>query len=84
MINFTIKLFLKDDNDNLTKLFIQSPSIKIHFMNNINEIIMWGDPIPPINYLKSKDQLITPENIITNISGHYYYILKDKINNNIP
>ncbi len=84
MISFIFELDLKNKLITINELsFIQKPVMVIHLKNKNYEFISWGDPILNSSFKKSLSKNLSPEFIINNVYGHYYYILLNKQNREI-
>ena len=78
MIEFILEVQLSSKKTELDKLFIQKPGIELHLNGNDYEFIAWGDPINDPGFKEKLSKNLTPEFIVNNLHGHYYYILLDK------
>lgn len=78
MIEFILEISLNKRITNLTELFVIKPVIELHFQEADHEFIAWGDPISETGFKEKFLKNLTPEFIVNNLPGHYYYILLNK------
>lgn len=80
MIEFILEISLNKQITNLTELFVIKPLIELHFQEADHEFIAWGDPISETGLKEKLSKNLTPEYIVNNLPGHYYYIILNKYN----
>lgn len=83
MVEFLIEITLGIRVSVLSDLFIRKPKIEIHIDEPEYEFLSWGDPIVDSTFRQRLKEKATPEIVINQLTGHYYYILLNKINGNI-
>ena len=75
MIEFLLDIPLNKKNLSLSELFIRKPVIELHFRDPVYEFLAWGDPISEKGFGEKLSKNLTPDFILNNIYGHYYYVL---------
>ncbi len=83
MIEFLLEIQLNTKIEDLDKLFIQKPEVELHLKGIDYEFIAWGDPISEKGFKENLSKNLTPEYIVNNLYGHYYYFLLNKSKNEI-
>jgi len=78
MIEFILEISLNKRITNLAELFVIKPVIELHFQETDYEFIAWGDPINEPGFKEKLSKNLTPEFIVNNLHGHYYYILLNR------
>jgi len=78
MIEFLLEIPLNERITRLAELFVKKPIIELHFENTFYEFITWGDPIYSKDFQKRFEKDSTPEFIVNNLYGHYYYLYLNK------
>ncbi len=62
----------------IVDLFAVSPEISMHHQSHSCEFTAWGDPIARADFRGRLDRDCSPEFIVNNLYGHFYYIFLDK------
>lgn len=83
MIKFILEVSLNERINGLTDLFIVKPEIGLHFEESDFEFMAWGDPIADDNFREKLAKNRSPEFIVKNLYGHYYYIFLNKESGNL-
>lgn len=78
MIDFILEIPLNLSNIKISGLFVKKPEIALHYDKTEYELITWGDPISNSNLEEELLYTHTPEFVLNNLYGHYYYILLNK------
>ena len=79
MIDFSLKIPLRAKKNPLLDLFIKVPIIKLTISNEDIELIAWGDPIYTSEIMNSSNTIRSVNDILKQISGHYYFVFENKI-----
>ncbi len=79
MFEFILEIQLNSRITEVHKLFVQKPEIELHYNELDYEFISWGDPIFDSDFKKRLQANKTPEFILNNLFGHYYYLFLDKL-----
>jgi asparagine synthase (glutamine-hydrolysing) len=80
MIGFIIKISLNNRIQGLQEIFINKPEIVMHFDEALYEFMAWGDPISDEFFKIKLEKSSSPEFIVNNLSGHYYFLYLNKQN----
>ncbi|MCJ7448595.1 MAG: hypothetical protein MUO72_12975 [Bacteroidales bacterium] len=80
MIEFLLDIPLNRKLTEVTDLFVKKPVVELHFQDPAYEFIAWGDPISNEGFKEELQKNPEPEFIVSNLYGHYYYILLNKAN----
>lgn len=78
MIKFLLEIQLNTKVTELNKVFVQKPEIELYLKDNVYEFVAWGDPISDPGFKEKLSKNLSPEFIVNNLHGHYYYILLNK------
>ncbi len=65
------------------ELFTRIPVIEMHLDQEEYELVLWGDPVCPQSLSRNLALSTEPETIISNVAGHYYFLLMRKSDGNI-
>jgi asparagine synthase (glutamine-hydrolysing) len=79
MIDFEINILLNSKVEKCSDLFRKRPDFKLSIYTEEMEFIAWGDPIYNENFKSQLSINPTPEFVLKNIYGNYYYVLFNKI-----
>jgi len=74
MIRFIIEIHLGNKIKQVSSIFISKPGIKLHLKAPFYEFIAWGDPISSSDFQERLGSNPSPEFIVNNLYGHYYYV----------
>lgn len=83
MVEFILEIQLSSTIAELDILYIQKPEIELHLKGNDYEFIAWGDPISETGFKENLEKNLTPEFVINNLFGHYYFLLMNKFKDEI-
>jgi len=75
---FLLDIHIDDPYRSLPDYFIVRPEISIDLSGDDFDFIAWGDPIAGEGFLRDLPHYRSTEFIVNNISGHFYFILRDK------
>jgi len=78
MIRFIIEIHLGNKIKQVSSIFISKPGIKLHLKAPFYEFIAWGDPISSSDFQERLGTNPSPEFIVNNLYGHYYYLYFNK------
>ena len=78
MNEFIVELPLSERVAGLTGLFVTKPEIELQFDEPDYEFLAWGDPIGGDAFRERLSEKSSPEFIVTNLYGHYYFIYLNK------
>src|SRR4030042_3328924 len=78
MIEFLLEIKLNGKISGLLELFIKKPVIELHYNNDHYEFIAWGDPISSNDFREKFEKNSSPEFIVNNLYGHYYFTYLNK------
>lgn len=78
MIKFILEIPLNGRTGGLTNLFRLKPVIDLHLQDHDYEFMAWGDPVCCDGFGERLAKDRSPEFIVRNLYGHYYYILIEK------
>ncbi len=78
MIEFLLEIPFRKELNKLNDFFIINPVIELYFDKPDYEFIAWGDPIYDSDFKDGLRQNPEPGFILSNLCGHYYYILLNK------
>ncbi len=78
MIEFLLEIKLNGKISGLLELFIKKPVIELHYNNDHYEFIAWGDPISSNDFRERFEKNSSPEFIVNNLYGHYYFTYLNK------
>ena len=62
----------------LQDLFIKKPAKVIHYNGIDHELILWGDPAGGEEFVRNIDVALVPDQILSKVYGHYYFLLLNK------
>ncbi len=62
----------------LADLFIEKPSVALEIMQPDLEFIAWGDPVGGEEFMGRLKNKLSPEDLLNNLYGHYYYLWLSK------
>jgi len=77
---FLIDIHIDDLHRRLPEFFINAPAINLQLSGDDIDFIAWGDPIAGDTFSRDLPHNRSIEFIVNNLSGHFYFILHDKIN----
>lgn len=78
MTDFILQIPRATPASGLPELFAQRPAELIHYNGPSQEIILWGDPVNGGEFVKNIRGDIMPEQLLTDVYGHYYFILLNR------
>jgi hypothetical protein len=78
MVKFIVKINADKTAADTKELFLRFPSDCKIRSNETTDLYAWGDPIIPEAFRSDPEKVWSPEDVIKNISGHFYYIIRKK------
>ncbi len=77
---FLLDIHISDPQRSLPEYFIDGPVISLQLSGNDFDFIAWGDPIADDGFSRDLPHNRSIEFIVNNLSGHFYFVLHNKIN----
>lgn len=78
MIDFILKIPPLIPAMDLPELLEARPEGLIHYAGPDQELMLWGDPVNGSEFVKNIHGELTPEQILKDIYGHYYFVLLNR------
>ncbi len=78
MIDFIFQIPSEIPASGLPELFVKKPAGMIHHIGPDHELILWGDPVNGSEFVNNIHGDLTPEQILTEIYGHYYFVMLNR------
>lgn len=78
MIDFILRIPGDVPASGLLELFIKKPPELIQYNGINHELILWGDPAGGEEFTRSIDGAISPDQILSKVYGHFYFLLLNK------
>lgn len=78
MVSFLLKISKAGVISSTDELFIVRPDPVLLLKDDYSELFVWGDPIIDDNFLKFFPGNRSPEFLLDNAAGHFYFVLLDK------
>lgn len=78
MTDFILRIPGDVPGSGLQELFIKKPPDVIHYNCINHELMLWGDPIGGEEFVRNIDGAIFPDQILSKVCGHYYFLLLNK------
>ena len=78
MTRFVLEISSQRRAGKLNDLFAVLPEISMSYESSSCEFLAWGDPIAGADFGERLDRNGSPEFIVNNLYGHYYYIHLNK------
>jgi asparagine synthase (glutamine-hydrolysing) len=83
MVKFILEISLKERIRGLADLFLTKPDIDLHLREADYEFMAWGDPICCDDFRQRLGKNKSPEFIVKNLYGHYYYLFLNRESGNL-
>lgn len=83
MIDFLLDISEETTGKGLSGLFINKPEEIIHYNGPDQELLLWGDPSGGAEFVRNIKGEILPEQILSNVYGHYYFLILNRKENMI-
>ncbi len=78
MTDFILRIPGNVPASGLQDLFIKKPAKVIHYNGIDHELILWGDPAGGEEFVRNIDVALVPDQILSKVYGHYYFLLLNK------
>lgn len=76
---FLLEIQIDVPSRSLPEYFPDRPEISIHLQGDDFDFIAWGDPITDDIFVQDLPRNRSIEFIVSNLSGHFYFVLHEKI-----
>ncbi len=78
MKEFILEIPVKNKIDTARELFVKEPEIQLNHYETDFEFLVWGDKIAGKDFQQRLSLNRSPEFVVRNLYGHYYYVLINK------